>query len=101
MIRSLGSIDALAKQLVALASPQRLKIVATLSSGELHVSELARQLGISRPLLYAHLAKLEEAGLLLGRIEFSTDGKALKFFKVAPFQVKFDARTIRELALKG
>ncbi|WP_114240731.1 ArsR family transcriptional regulator [Dyella sp. C9] len=100
MTKSCVSIDALAGQLAALASPQRLRIVGALTADELHVSELARRLGMSRPLLYAHLARLEEAGILVGRLELSKDGKALKYFKVVPFQLKLDAKTIRELALK-
>ena len=62
-----------------MANPQRLRIVAELSDGRVHVSELARRLGMSRPLLYMHLDKLEKAGLVAGRLELSVDGKAMKY----------------------
>ena len=45
--------------LTALENPQRLRAVAALLTGRLLVSELARRLGICRPLLYMHLDRLE------------------------------------------
>ena len=54
--------DALLRALSALANPHRLRIVAALSRGSTHVSQLARDLGISRPLVHMHLARLEAAG---------------------------------------
>ena len=39
--------------LTAVANPQRMRVVAELSDGRVHVSELARRLGMSRPLLVA------------------------------------------------
>jgi predicted ArsR family transcriptional regulator len=45
-----------------------LRIVAALTKdGRNYVSQLARELGISRPLLHLHLQKLEEAGALVRR----------------------------------
>jgi ArsR family transcriptional regulator, zinc-responsive transcriptional repressor len=51
------------------------------------VSQLARELGISRALLQVHLKKLEAAGLVSSRLELSEDGKAMKFYEVRPFSV--------------
>jgi DNA-binding transcriptional ArsR family regulator len=74
--------------LAALASPHRLRIVAALSAnGRNYVSQLAREVGISRPLLHLHLQKLEEAGLVTSQLELSNDGKALNYFTVTPFAV--------------
>lgn len=79
--------DQLLAALAALANPHRLRIVAALAGdGRNYVSQLARELGISRPLLHLHLRKLEEAGLVTSRLELSSDGKALNYFEV----VKFD-----------
>jgi DNA-binding transcriptional ArsR family regulator len=69
----------------ALANPHRLRILAELSKGRQYVSELARQLGISRPLLHMHLKRLEAAQLVAGELELSDDGKAMKYFEVVPF----------------
>jgi len=80
--------DRLLAMLAALANPHRLRIVAALEAGgRNYVSQLAREIGLSRPLLHLHLQKLEEAGLVTSSLELSSDGKALKFFEVAEFGV--------------
>lgn len=72
--------------LAALANPHRLRILAALRmQGRNYVSRLAREVGISRPLLHLHLQKLDEAGLVASEFEVSPDGKALKFFMVTDF----------------
>ena len=43
--------EELLTKLTAVANPLRLRVIAELSEGRVHVSELARRLGISRPLL--------------------------------------------------
>ena len=80
--------------LTAAANPHRLRIVAELRAGRVHVSELARRLGMSRPLLYMHLDKLEKAGLVAGHLELSEDGKAMKYFELTPFDLRLNAETI-------
>ena len=78
--------DLLLTQLSALANPHRLRIVAALhGGGRRYVSQLAREIGISRPLLHLHLAKLEEAGLVTSQLELSADGKALNYFEASDF----------------
>lgn len=72
-----------------------MRIIAMLAGERLHVSELARRVGMSRALLYMHLAKLEEAGFIAGQLELGEDGRALKFFEVLPFSLKLDAKTLR------
>ncbi len=86
--------DELSVRLTAIASVQRLKILASLAHERLHVSELARRVGMSRALLYMHLTKLEEAGYVTGNLELSDDGKALKFYEVTPFELKIDIGTV-------
>lgn len=90
--------DALLKLLAALANPQRLRVVAALAPGRNYVSSLARQLGISRPLLYLHLQRLEAAGIVRGELELSPDGKAMKYFELNPFDVHLTAQLIAEAA---
>jgi DNA-binding transcriptional ArsR family regulator len=87
--------DQLLAVLAALASPQRLRIIAALKShGRNYVSQLAREVGISRPLLHLHLQKLEEAGLVTSKLELSGDGKALNFFECADFDVELTPQAI-------
>jgi DNA-binding transcriptional ArsR family regulator len=80
--------------LTAVANPQRLRIIAELTGGRIHVSELARRLGMSRPLLYMHLDKLERAALVAGHLELSGDGKAMKYFELEPFEIQLTASSI-------
>jgi len=90
----LGVADEVAR-LAAVASPQRFRIIAELAAAPTHVSELARRVGMSRALLYMHLQRLEEAGLLTGRAELAPDGKALKIFEVVPFAITVTPASIR------
>jgi predicted transcriptional regulator len=90
--------DALARILAALANPHRLRIVATLAQGPVHVSQLAREVGLSRPLTHMHLQRLEAAGLVAGRLELSEDGKAMKFFEVMPFAFDLTPALVVEAA---
>lgn len=85
--------------LAALANPHRLRIVAALASGgRNYVSQLARELGISRPLLHLHLQKLEDAGLVTSQLELSQDGKALNYFDVTPFAFELTPAAIAKAA---
>ena len=93
--------DELAARLAAIASPQRIRVLAELASSPLHVSELARRVEMSRALLYMHLNKLEEAGYVAGRLELSSDGKALKVFEPVPFALTIDLQTLAAAARKG
>ncbi|MEU1021068.1 winged helix-turn-helix domain-containing protein [Streptomyces sp. NPDC005904] len=87
--------------LAAVGHAQRIRIICELASGQLYVSELARRLGVSRPLLYMHLERMEKAGLVVGRLELSDDGKALKYFELAPFDVRLNVDTITAAARRG
>jgi DNA-binding transcriptional ArsR family regulator len=91
--------DQLLATLAALSNPHRLRIIAALQAGgRNYVSQLAREIGISRPLLHLHLKKLEEAGLVTSRLELSHDGKALNYFEVAGFNVALTPAAIAEAA---
>ncbi|GJI94150.1 transcriptional regulator [Duganella caerulea] len=83
--------------LAALSNPHRLRIIAMLQSGgRNYVSQLARELGISRPLLHLHLQKLEDAGLVTSQMELSQDGKALNYFDVSDFDFELTPALIAE-----
>ena len=92
-MRALTTEELLAR-LTAVGHPLRLRIIAELAGGRVHVSELARRLGMSRPLLYMHLDKLEKADMVTGHLELSDDGKAMKYFELAPFEFRIDAQTV-------
>jgi len=84
--------------LSALANPHRLRILAALTERQAYVSELARELKISRPLLHMHLQTLEKAGLVVGRHEVSADGKALRYYEVTDFDERLTPERIIEAA---
>jgi len=77
----------------ALDNPHRLRIVAALHGERLHVSELARRIGISRPLLYMHLEKLETAGLVKGTLELE-GSNAMKYIELQPFDIRLTPASI-------
>ncbi|MBU3863239.1 winged helix-turn-helix domain-containing protein [Streptomyces sp. 4503] len=90
--------DRLLQVLATLANPHRLRVLAALTGERQYVSELARELGVSRPLLQVHLRKLEHAGLVSASMEVSEDGKAMKFYEVVPFEVRLTPQAIAEAA---
>ena len=91
--------DELAAILSALDNPLRLRILAALKvGGRNYVSQLAREIGISRPLLHLHLNKLEDAGLVRSQLELSVDGKALNYFEVVAFSVQLTPETVAAAA---
>ncbi len=91
------TLEQLLDQLAALSSPHRLGIIRALAAGRVHVSGLAREIGLSRPLVHMHLQKLEAAGLVRGSLELSEDGKAMKYFEPTPFRIELTPETIAAL----
>jgi predicted transcriptional regulator len=86
--------DDLLRVLATLANPHRLRVVAALAAERNYVSQVARELNISRALLQVHLRKLQAAGLVSADIEVSEDGKAMKFYEVTPFALQLTPETI-------
>jgi DNA-binding transcriptional ArsR family regulator len=77
----------LLEALSALANPHRLQIITALVNETNYVSQLAREIGISRPLLSMHLKKLEDAGLVKSKLGLSGDGKAMRYYEVVAFDI--------------
>jgi DNA-binding transcriptional ArsR family regulator len=89
--------DQLLATLAALANPHRMRVVAALAGGgRNYVSRLAREIGISRPLLHLHLQKLQDAGLVTSKLELSKDGKALNYFEVTEFAFYVTPATVAD-----
>ena len=98
MTGSVPTGDDLVELLAALANPIRLRIIARLARGRDYVSHLAREIGISRPLLHMHLQRLEAAGLIVGHLELSEDGKAMKFYQVTDLDLRLTPATLAAAA---
>jgi len=82
----------------ALSHPMRIRIMDILDGGQQYVSELARTLKISRPLLYMHLKKIEAAGLVESHTEISSSGKANKYYRSRDYRIVIEPALIRVLA---
>lgn len=88
--------DELVRLLTALASPQRLRILAALVEGRKYVTELAKQVGLSRPLVHAHLTKLAAAGLVTSELELAEEGHGIRYVQVSPFVLHLTPELIAE-----
>lgn len=86
--------------LAALDNPHRLRIIAALRGKNNYVSQLARDLNISRPLLIMHLKKMEEAGLVSSGLEVSPDGKAMRVYQLEDFDIRLTPSEIAKAASK-
>ncbi len=82
----------------ALSHPARIKIIGILAEGRQYVSELARLVNISRPLLYMHLKKLETARLVTSAMEISESGKAMKYYTLEDFELQVTKELLNELS---
>ena len=82
----------------ALSHPMRIKIIGILSEKRRYVSELAKLVNISRPLLYMHLKKLEDAAIVTGSYEISESGKSMRFYEIKPFAINLTPEFLTELA---
>ena len=60
-------LELMAKQLKAVADPNRLRILACLKKGEVCVCDFTSVLDISQPAVSQHLRKLKEAGIITER----------------------------------
>ena len=86
--------DELLLFLEALSNPHRLRIISILANGKQYVSQLARELGMSRPLLYLHLQKLEEANIVSGDLELLESGKSAKYYMLNSFDLQVNEEII-------
>ncbi len=88
----------LTEMLDALGNEHSLKIMSVLADGECYVSELAKSVGISRPLLYLHLKKLENAGLVEGEIRhYEEPPYSKKFYRAKNFELILSLSKIKEI----
>lgn len=94
------SEHSLVSVLAALDNPHRLRIIAALRGKTNYVSQLARDLELSRPLLIMHLKKLEDAGLVSSDLEVSADGKAMRFYQIVEFDIRLTPVEIAKAAVK-
>jgi len=85
----------------ALSNRHRLSIIAALLSGKekkkYTISELAMELEISRPLLYLHLQKLEEVGIVKGKTELGKGKRARRYYELCDFELCLNVEKVKEM----
>ena len=81
--------------IAAIGHPHRFRMIAELSGGRVHVSELARRLGMTRSLVYLHLERLESAGLVTGPLERSSNGTVMNMIELVPFELNLTVDAVR------
>jgi len=91
-------IEKLAKKLGALSHPLRINIVALLTGGEMYLSEIANQLGVSRALTKIHLKKLERTGLVRSKIVLvEGEARALRYYTLEDFDIHVTPLLLAEM----
>lgn len=92
-----GDFKELAAILSALGHSVRLTIIKDLADGEKYLSEIAKDVGISRALAKVHLKKLREAGLVETRVvTIEDEAKALRYYKLRPFEIHLSPKELKE-----
>lgn len=69
-----------------------------MGEGRQYVSQLARTLQLSRPLVQVHLKKLEAAGVVASHMEVTRDGKALNFYEITAFCYELSPQSLATAA---
>lgn len=92
------NVEELAEVLNALGNVHSLRVLSILYKGERYVSELASEVGISRPLLYLHLKKLENVGLVESEVRhFDTPPYTKKYYKAKDFELTLSLDIIHHI----
>lgn len=94
------NIDEIIDLCEVLSNKHRLCIIAALSEKRKYTSELTRELEISRPLLYLHLRKLEEMGILKGKTELGKGNRARRYYELCDFELCLNGKKTKEILEK-
>jgi len=88
--------EELVEKLSALGHIYRLKIVTALTEEEKYLSEIAKEVGISRALANVHLKKLREAGLVKTRVLLLEDeARALRYYELNDFHIELSPEELK------
>jgi predicted transcriptional regulator len=86
----------LVETLRALGHEYRLKILTSLTDGEKYLSEIAKEVGISRALAKVHLNKLHKAGLVETRtVLLEDEARALRYYKLKDFHIELSPSELK------
>ena len=86
----------LIQKLSALGHNYRLKILTSLTDGEKYLSEIAKEVGISRALAKVHLNKLHKADLVETRtVLLEDEARALRYYKIKDFHIELSPSELK------
>lgn len=86
----------LIEKLSALGHEYRLSILTSLTEREKYLSEIAKEVGISRALAKVHLNKLEKAELVETRtVLLEDEARALRYYKIKDFHVELSPSELK------
>ena len=91
------NLDEIVNLCEALSNKHRLCIIAALSEKRKYISELARELELSRPLLHLHLQKLERVGIVSGKTELGKGNRARRYYELCDFELCLNGKKIKEM----
>ena len=92
----------LIQKLSALGHNYRLKILTSLTDGEKYLSEIAKEVGISRALAKVHLNKLLKADLVETRtVLLEDEARALRYYKIKDFHIKLSPSELKRRKENG
>ncbi len=77
----------------ALSNPVRIKIIHLLNKRPMNIYELAKTLNLSRPVIYTHLKKLEDADLVESDLILD-ESRAKRMYKSRRFSFYIDNNEI-------
>ncbi|WP_457548827.1 ArsR/SmtB family transcription factor [Archaeoglobus sp.] len=80
----------------ALSHPLRVKVLKMLLEREWSIYELAKELKVSRQLLYLHVRKLEKAGLVESDIRLE-ELRVKRYYRAKKFKIVLSDELIRNL----
>jgi ArsR family transcriptional regulator len=82
----------------AISHPLRLKLIYMLAEREWYVYELAKELNISRQVLYLHLKRLEKADFVESDLRLEDkDMRAKKFFRLKQFDFELGIEDLNRI----
>lgn len=85
-----------------MSNPVRVRIIASLEREPKHIYALAKELGISYPLVHLYLESLESAGLVAGKLAAGQlDERERKTYHVIPFELRITPELLKKLEDNG
>jgi len=89
------NLEKLCKIFEALSNPMRVQIYIDLINEPKSIYEIAKKFKVSRPVIYAHLKKLEDANLVENEMKIE-GGRAKKIYKSRPLKLTIDSETLKK-----